>query len=265
MSHCPYLDGVLIDQRLSRWNVFYLLKLKKMFNRFEFKKVFDLQNSSRTGFYRFLFFKNISWSSSRTSLEKKQKLSELNSLSVLDRMKYQLEKSNLKLTSIFKSDLRWAIKDIRNLINKNFEGKYILIFPFCSAALPKKKWPYFKDLVTILKKNYGVKYNIVIAPGNNEIEMAKKFDVSLMLDANKAVDLITLISLIENSSYIVSNDTGPAHICSHLNKKGLALFGSHTSAKKVNIGSENFKFIEVKDLKKLHVSTVIEKIQQELN
>ena len=29
MSYCPYINGVLIDKRLSRWNIFYLLKLKK--------------------------------------------------------------------------------------------------------------------------------------------------------------------------------------------------------------------------------------------
>ena len=29
MSSCPYIDGVLIDKRLPRWNLFYLHKLKK--------------------------------------------------------------------------------------------------------------------------------------------------------------------------------------------------------------------------------------------
>ena len=29
LSRCPYVDGVLIDKRLPRWNIFYLLKLKK--------------------------------------------------------------------------------------------------------------------------------------------------------------------------------------------------------------------------------------------
>ena len=29
LSKCPYLDGVLIDKRLSRLNMFYLIKLKK--------------------------------------------------------------------------------------------------------------------------------------------------------------------------------------------------------------------------------------------
>ena len=31
MSECPYLDGVIIDKRLPRWNLFYLTKFKKGF------------------------------------------------------------------------------------------------------------------------------------------------------------------------------------------------------------------------------------------
>ena len=31
LSRCPYVDGVLIDKRLPRWNILYLLKLRKMF------------------------------------------------------------------------------------------------------------------------------------------------------------------------------------------------------------------------------------------
>ena len=52
LSKCPYLDGVLIDKRLSRWNIFYLIKLKKMLKKFDFFHVYDLQNSSRKSFYR---------------------------------------------------------------------------------------------------------------------------------------------------------------------------------------------------------------------
>jgi len=28
LSKCPYIDGVLIDKRLPRWNILYLVKLK---------------------------------------------------------------------------------------------------------------------------------------------------------------------------------------------------------------------------------------------
>ena len=34
LSRCPYLDAVLVDKRLPRWNILYLIKLKKMLNKF---------------------------------------------------------------------------------------------------------------------------------------------------------------------------------------------------------------------------------------
>ena len=44
LSKCPYLDGVLLDKRLSRWNIYYLLKLKKMLEKYNFSHIYDLQN-----------------------------------------------------------------------------------------------------------------------------------------------------------------------------------------------------------------------------
>jgi len=74
-----------------------------------------------------------------------------------------------------------------------------------------------------------------------------------------------LISLVNDAKFIISNDTGPAHIASHLNKKGLALFGSHTSATKVSIENSNFKALSVKNLADLNVDIVIEEIKNRLN
>jgi len=266
MSSCPYLDGVLIDKRLPRWNLFYLYNLKKMLERFSFIKVFDLQNSSRTRFYkRFLFKRNIFWSSSK-SFASKDEISKEKNIPVLDRMELQLKRADIKDVLFTKRpDLSWAIKNVKNIINQNFEGNYILIFPFCSAKLVKKKWPHYEDLINLLKKEYGLKYNIAIAPGPNEIEEAKKYKIDIILNKSNPINIIELISLIKNSSYVISNDTGPAHICAHLNIKGLVLFGSHTTPEKVSIRSENFKSIKVDNLKNLNVSEVFEKVKENLS
>ena len=76
MSECPYLDGVLIDKRLPRWNLFYLNNLKKTLSKYDFSKVFDLQNSSRTKFYKRFMIKNVYWSSTETALEPGQRKSD---------------------------------------------------------------------------------------------------------------------------------------------------------------------------------------------
>ena len=71
--------------------------------------------------------------------------------------------------------------------------------------------------------------------------------------------------MCEQSSLIVSVDTGPAHICAHLNKKGLVLFGSHTTPEKVSMESQNFKSLRADNLKNLNVADVYEKIRENLN
>ena len=74
-----------------------------------------------------------------------------------------------------------------------------------------------------------------------------------------------LISLINNAKIIISNDTGPAHIASHLNKNGLVLFGGHTTSKKVSIENSNFKAINVKNLSDLSVDVVLKEVLEKLN
>ena len=73
LSRCPYLDGVLLDRRLARWNIYYLLKLKKMLGKYSFSHVYDLQNSSRTSFYRKYLLRIPNWSSTETTLKKGEK------------------------------------------------------------------------------------------------------------------------------------------------------------------------------------------------
>ena len=266
MHHCPYVDGVLTDKRLPRWNLFYLLSLKKMLSRYQFTHVFDLQNSSRTKFYKNFLLRNSIWSSTETILEPGQKKEDFDQEPVLDRMEIQLNKSGVKTEKIKKIDLSWSFADIEEIAKNYIRQEYILIFPFCSKKHPNKKWPFFKELADKISEIYRNKYSILIAPGPNEINEAESFNVKTVLnEKSKPINLNQLITLINKSSFVISNDTGPAHICSHLNKKGLVLFGSHTSAKKVSIERADFRAITVKNLSDLSVDSVIEKIKDSLD
>ena len=265
MSECPYLDGVLLDKRLPRWNLLYLYNLKNLLKKYNFSHVFDLQNSSRTKFYKTYLLKKPIWSSSETSLDSGQKLSDFNKESVLSRMEQQLKKSNIQTNFLNQIDLSWSLKDISRNLKQFTNGDYILIFPFCSKKHVQKKWPYFAQLIPKIKETYKNKYPILIAPGPGEEYEAKKLNAKTVLNNGTPVSLSFLISLIHSAKFVISNDTGPAHICSHLKKKGLVLFGSHTTAKKVNIGNENFKVLTVKDLSELKVDEVMKKIKSELN
>jgi ADP-heptose:LPS heptosyltransferase len=265
MTKCPYVDEVIIDKRLPRWNLIYLFRLKKILSPYNFTRVFDLQNSSRTKFYSKYILNSIKWSSTETALESGQLKTDFDKEPVLERMEIQLKKSGIKTENVKKSNLNWAVSNIRHITKNYINKKYILIFPFCSTKLIEKKWPFYSILISQLKAKYNNKYDIVIAPGPKEIQESKSYNAQVILNKGKALKINELISLIKDASFIVANDTGPAHICSHMNKPGLVLFGSHTSAHKVSIESEKFKPISVKDLSLLKTDTVMEEIKKALN
>ncbi len=265
MSECPYLDGVLIDKRLPRWNLFYLNSLKKTLAKYDFSKVFDLQNSKRTNFYKRFLIKYAEWSSTETALEPGQKKSDFDKDPVLDRMEIQLKKSGIDTEFTKNIDLSWATENVSHLVKYYTNREYILLFPFCSPKLVKKKWPYYQELIQRLKQEFKNKYSILLAPGPSEVEEANQLNAKVILENNQSVNIKTLVSLINGAKFIIANDTGPAHIASHLDKKGLVLFGSHTSAKRVSIENFNFKAISVKDLKDLKVETVVGEVKSKLN
>ena len=265
MSECPYIDGVLIDKRLPRWNLFYLNNLKKTLAKYDFSKVFDLQNSKRTKFYKRFIIKKVDWSSTETTLEPGQKKKDFDEDPVLDRMEIQLKKSGIDTEFTKNIDLSWATENASYLVKYYTNREYILLFPFCSPKLKNKKWPYYQELIGKLKQEFKNKYSILLAPGPNEVEEANQLNAKVILEKNQPVNIKTLVSLIYGAKFIIANDTGPAHIASHLDKKGLALFGSHTSAKKVSIENFNFKAISVKNLKDLKVETVISEVRSRLN
>ena len=61
--------------------------------------------------------------------------------------------------------------------------------------------------------------------------------------------------MIKDSSFVIANDTRPAHMTTHLGAKGL-LFGSHNPFK-VSIERENFKAIQSPELSKLSAEKVL--------
>ena len=259
----PFIHDVILDKRLPRYNLIYLYLLMKKIKKYNFSKVFDLQNSSRTSFYKNILFPKANkeiWSSSSTTLPQNQKKDEFDKISVLDRFAHQLKTSNLNILNTTKPNFSWACSDIE-LIKKKYDlNKYIILFPFCSPHLSIKKWPYYNQLIKLINEKYGDEYKVVTAPGPSEINDAKNFNALSILDDQKVLSISQLTTLIKESSFVVANDTGPAHIAAHVGSKGLTLFGKHTTAVKVSIERENFKPIQVNDLNNLSAEKVFERL-----
>ena len=264
----PFVQDVILDKRLPKYNLIYLYFLMRELKKYKFSKVFDLQNSSRTNFYKNILFPKVEkeiWSSSITTLPEDKNKEEFDKISVLERFDHQLRRSNLNTQNTLKPNFKWASTNISEIRSSYKLDKYILLFPFCSPHLTIKKWPHYNKLIKLILNKYDEKYKIVTAPGPSEITDAKDLDAIALLDNGKPLDISQLTSLIEDSSFIIANDTGPAHIAAHVGAKGLTLFGKHTTAYKVSIEREDFKAIQVNDLNNLSAEKVFERLTNSLS
>ncbi|MDA9186939.1 glycosyltransferase family 9 protein [Candidatus Pelagibacter sp.] len=261
----PHISNVILDKRLSRLNLIYLYSLMRNIKKYNFSKVYDLQNSSRTAFYKRILFPNASkdiWSSTETTLPEGTTKDDFDKDSVLSRFDHQLKSSGISTNHTLSPDFSWSPSDISQIKNYHQLEKYIVLFPFCSPHLTSKKWPYYNDLISMINEKFENKFKVVIAPGPGEIKDASSINALCVLDNGKALDISQLAALIKDSSFVVANDTGPAHMTAHLGSKGIALFGSHTTPFKVSIERENFKAIQAPELSKLSVEKVFEKLSE---
>ena len=263
-----HISNVILDKRLPRFNLIYLYSLMRNIKKYKFTKVYDLQNSSRTAFYKRILFPNASkdtWSSTETTLPEGTTKEDFDKDSVLSRFDHQLKSSGINTSHTLSPDFSWSPSDITQIKNYHQLEKYIVLFPFCSPHITSKKWPYDNDLISMINEKLENKFKVVIAPGPGEIKDATSINALCVLNNGKALDISQLAALIKDSSFVVANDTGPAHMTAHLGSKGIALFGSHTTPFKVSIERENFKAIQVENLEKLSANKVFEKISKSLD
>jgi len=264
----PHISNVILDKRLPRFNLIYLYSLMKNIKKYKFTKIYDLQNSSRTAFYKRILFPNATkdtWSSTETTLPEGTTKEDFDKDSVLSRFDHQLKSSGITTNHTLSPDFSWSPSDISQIKNYHQLEKYIVLFPFCSPHLTSKRWPYYNDLISMINQKLENRFKVVIAPGPGEIKDATSINALCVLDNGKALDISQLAALIKDSSFVVANDTGPAHMTAHLGSRGIALFGSHTTPFKVSIERENFKAIQAPELSKLSAEKVFEKLLEKLN
>ena len=149
--------------------------------------------------------------------------------------------------------------DTKNIIKKNkILSKYIVLLPGSSKKNPLKRWPYFVDLAKLL---ISKGYEVITILGPEELEMNRSFPGHVL----KNLDWSQLSGIIKNSYFVIGNDSGPSHIASCLNKKGLALFGSSTSAIRSELKRGKFEILKVDNLEDLAADEVLEVMIKILN
>ena len=132
---------------------------------------------------------------------------------------------------------------------------FVILIPGCSARHPQKRWPYYGELA---EKFLDAGYQVVTAPGPDEIDLCKALPGITLTEGN-FLDWFDLAGVLQQSAFVVGNDTGPTHIAVHLERPGLALFGPHASAHSTGVLGRKLDVIECKDLNDLSVDSVFAK------
>lgn len=249
MSRCPHVDRVLTDSRAPFWRIGEWLRLARMFRGEQFARVYDLQKHDRTELYRKLFFRNVSWSGRQAGPRP---------LSALEGFVTQLENAGIPANHCLLPDVSWMADDMSLFLEREGVRKpYVALIPGCSARHPQKRWPCYAQLAAELIDRG---YEVVTAPGPDEIELAKSIPGRTLLGPNGFLNWFELAGVLKGACYVVGNDTGPSHVASCLGKPGLALFGAHTTAARTGICRGEFRAIEVPDLATLPVGTVLDAV-----
>ena len=130
----PFIHEVILDKRSSRFNLIYLYSLMRKLKKLNLIKVYDLQNSSRTKFYKSVLFPKQNfdkWSSSETTLPTNITKEEFDKNPVLERFEHQLKASGLKTLNTMKPNFNWSCTNIDE-IKKEYSLESILFY-FLSA------------------------------------------------------------------------------------------------------------------------------------
>lgn len=253
MSLCPHVDRVLVDSRAPLWKIGAWIRLARLFRNERFTRAYDLQRQDRTELYHKLFLRNVPWSGKQKG-ERPQ--------SGLDGLVFQLKSAGIPIRHCLMPDVSWMAEDMTAFLRQEgVRRPYVVLIPGCSARHPHKRWPYYDQLAGALIERG---YDVVTAPGPDEIELAKSIPGHTLLGPNGYLNWFELAGVLKNACYVVGNDTGPSHVASCLGKPGLALFGPHTSASRAGIRRGEFQAIEVPDLAGLAPETVLERIMPKL-
>ena len=253
MSRCPHIDHVITDTRAPFWKIRDWIRLARALGEGRFTRAYDLQRADRTALYHALFLRHVAW----IGKEKGEQFQ-----SGLDGLFHQLQRAGVPTVHCMSPDVSWMADDMSAfLAHEGVRKPYVALIPGCSARHPHKRWPYYADLAArLLEKGYDV----VTAPGPDEIELAKGIPGHTLLGPNGYLNWFELAGVLKDAGYVVGNDTGPSHVAACMGKAGIALFGPHTSALRAGIRRGQFDALEVPDLAALSVDTVLETITPRL-
>ena len=260
LHNLPDVDIILEDDR--GFFIKSILNLIRYIQKYQIRLIIDLQNSSRTQLYNFFikFFTDTKILSARKFSTYAFSRKPLGLQHITDSHMEQLKILGIDNYQI--SNLNWMIKN-----NKiNIEKPYVIFIPGASKTGDYKRWPsnYYGKIANYLaNKNY----DIYLTGSNLDMDEINEIIKICPVAKNKIQEskIDDFYDLCLNSSLIISNDTGPAHIAGLSNQHLIWLANDNKISYSCHPLGRNVHIIKSKSVKDINPNEVIKKIEYILN
>ncbi len=218
---CGYFDTVWTFGRPAKSDLAGLWRLIRSLRGGKFVRVYDLQTSSRSSFYR-NFIRNAEWSGIAAGCSHPHVNPKRDLMHTLDRQAEQLAMAGI--APVPPADLSWAQIDLGRF-NLPRAGGYVLLVPGGSAHRPGKRWPaqHYGELAAWLSAR-GLQ--AIILGAGAECELADEIEAHCP-SAVSFVDrtsFMEIIALAQGARWAIGNDTGPMHLIAAAGCASLVLF-----------------------------------------
>ncbi len=202
-----------------------------------FERVYDLQTSSRSRNYYYLFAPNFpEWSGISPGASHRHVNPRRDLMQTLDRQWDQLAEAGLvhPLAEGLAPgpDLSWAAaaagREIPPLSERfSIKAPYALIAPGASPGRPRKRWP-LRHFIELAKALEAMGVTPVVIGGGQEIALAEAIvrEAPSALALTGRTKLVELAALGAGAEVAIGNDTGPTYLAAFAGAPTLVLFSA---------------------------------------
>lgn len=202
----PYFDEVLVDPNPTRLDFAGRGRLREMFARGQFNRVYDLQTAPRSSRYFTMFptKHRPAWSGIAYGCALPDRNPDRNRMHDVARLESQLRQAGL--TEFPPADLSWCTGDIARF---NLPQHFAILVPGSSPTRLAKRWPAIR---------YAALAELLAQRGIGSVVVGSAQEAGLAAQIPKAIDLTgqtgfgDLADLARAARFAVGNDTGPMHL-----------------------------------------------------
>ncbi len=248
----PWFDRVVTDTRPPPWNLPALVRLRHALRGFD--RVYDLQTSSRSGWY-FRLAGRPAWSGIAPGCSLPHANPARDHMHTLERQREQLAMAGV--TRFPTPELGWLTPSAPSPAGGRGQGEggrpadyvagavitgqrhphpgplppagegdaYAVLIPGAAAHRPRKRWPAarFGQLAAVIAARGQTP--VVVGTGDDSLHAAAiRATCPAAVDLTGRTSLLQLGGILSGAAFAVGNDTGPTHLAAALGVRTIALF-----------------------------------------